>query len=140
MAAAQSVTRRQWLTAKLGFAYALALVCGQMLSAAFTWWWQPHALPLLHQVRARVPILVDNAEGRSCLALLLFMTAAGITIGVLLRRLVPAMCAWPRLRRTAVSAFVRRGPGSGSAPPQMCSRVARGTAPCRGPLSTAYRG
>ncbi|MFB8107468.1 MULTISPECIES: ABC transporter permease [Streptomyces] len=84
----QSVTRRQWLVAKLGFAYGLALVCGLVLSAAFTWWWQPHRT-LFFSKWVEGPIF-DNT-GPVLPALLLFMTAASITIGVLLRRLVPAM-------------------------------------------------
>ncbi|NEE06461.1 ABC transporter permease, partial [Streptomyces sp. SID7499] len=38
----QSATRRQWLIAKLGLAYTLALVSGVVLSALFTWWWKPY--------------------------------------------------------------------------------------------------
>ncbi|RLV67563.1 transmembrane transport protein [Streptomyces sp. CBMAI 2042] len=97
----QSVTRRQWLISKLGFAYTLALVCGLMLSAAFTWWWQPHR-SLFFTKWVEGPIF-DNT-GPVLPALLLFMTAAGITIGVLLRRLVPAMAV--ALGFTAVSSYV----------------------------------
>ncbi|MFD3973393.1 ABC transporter permease [Streptomyces cyaneofuscatus] len=97
----QSVTRRQWLVSKLVFAYTLALFSGLVLSAAYTWWWQPHR-SLFYTKWVEGPIF-DNT-GPVLPALLLFMTAAGITIGVLLRRLVPAMAV--ALAFTAVSAYV----------------------------------
>ncbi|MDX3378030.1 ABC transporter permease subunit [Streptomyces sp. ME02-6991-2A] len=97
----QSVTRRQWLIAKLGFAYTLALVCGLVLSAAFTWWWEPHRSFFLSQW-VEGPIF-DNT-GPVLPALLLFATAAGITIGVLVRRVLPAMVVTFVL--TIVSAYV----------------------------------
>ncbi|MFI1190988.1 ABC transporter permease [Streptomyces californicus] len=84
----QSVSRRQWLIAKLGLAYALALVSGVVLSALFTWWWRPY--------RSLFPsewidgMIFDNT-GPVLPALLLFLTAAGVTIGVLVRRVLPAM-------------------------------------------------
>ncbi|MFF2718379.1 ABC transporter permease [Streptomyces sp. NPDC058011] len=97
----QSVTRRQWLVAKLAFAYGLALVCGLVLSAAFTWWWQPHR-SLFYTKWIEGPIF-DNT-GPVLPALLLFVTAMGITVGVLLRRLVPAMAV--TLAFMAISAYV----------------------------------
>ncbi|PCG84194.1 ABC transporter permease [Streptomyces sp. WZ.A104] len=84
----QSVTRRQWLIAKLGLAYTLALVSGLVLSALFTWWWEPY--------RSLFPsqwidgTIFDNT-GPVLPAFLLFFTAAGITIGCLARRVLPAM-------------------------------------------------
>ncbi|MFH8886193.1 ABC transporter permease [Streptomyces californicus] len=84
----QSVSRRQWLIAKLGLAYALALVSGVVLSALFTWWWRPY--------RSLFPsewidgLIFDNT-GPVLPAFLLFLTAAGVTIGVLVRRVLPAM-------------------------------------------------
>ncbi|WP_098012625.1 ABC transporter permease [Streptomyces sp. sk226] len=84
----QSVSRRQWLIAKLGLAYALALVSGVVLSALFTWWWKPY--------RSLFPsewidgLIFDNT-GPVLPAFLLFLTAAGVTIGVLVRRVLPAM-------------------------------------------------
>ncbi|MGW3926525.1 ABC transporter permease [Streptomyces microflavus] len=84
----QSVTRRQWLIAKLGLAYTLALVSGLVLSAVFTWWWEPHRSFFLSQW-IEGPVF-DNT-GPVLPAILLFMTAAGITIGTLVRRVLPAM-------------------------------------------------
>ncbi|MEU0159488.1 ABC transporter permease subunit [Streptomyces sp. NPDC006261] len=97
----QSVTRRQWLVAKLGLAYTLALVCGLLLSAAFTWWWEPHRSFFLSDwVDGRI---FDNT-GPVLPALLLFATAAGITLGVLVRRVLPAMVV--TFVFTIVSAYV----------------------------------
>ncbi|MFF8440983.1 ABC transporter permease [Streptomyces californicus] len=84
----QSVSRRQWLIAKLGLAYTLALVSGVVLSALFTWWWKPY--------RSLFPSewidgLVFDNTGPVLPAFLLFLTAAGVTIGVLVRRVLPAM-------------------------------------------------
>ncbi|MFF6907048.1 ABC transporter permease [Streptomyces sp. NPDC012389] len=84
----QSVTRLRWLVAKLGLVYALALVGGVALSAAFTWWWEPHRT-LFFTRWAEGPIF-DNT-GPVLPAILLFTAAAGVTIGVLVRRVLPAM-------------------------------------------------
>ncbi|MCI4040500.1 ABC transporter permease [Streptomyces sp. TRM75563] len=84
----QSVTRRQWLIAKLGLAYTLALVSGLVLSVLFTWWWKPYRSVFLSEWIDGV--IFDNT-GPVLPAFLLFLTAAGITIGVLVRRVLPAM-------------------------------------------------
>ncbi|MFJ2025759.1 ABC transporter permease [Streptomyces sp. NPDC087897] len=84
----QSATRRQWLLAKLGLAYTLALVSGVVLSALFTWWWKPYRSVFLSEWIDGV--IFDNT-GPVLPAFLLFLTAAGITIGVLIRRVLPAM-------------------------------------------------
>ncbi|WP_097866116.1 ABC transporter permease [Streptomyces sp. rh34] len=84
----QSATRRQWLIAKLGLAYTLALVSGVVLSALFTWWWKPYRSVFLSEWIDGV--IFDNT-GPVLPAFLLFLTAAGITIGVLIRRVLPAM-------------------------------------------------
>lgn len=84
----QSVTRRQWLVAKLGLAYTLALVSGLALSALFTWWWKPYRSVFLSEWIDGV--IFDNT-GPVLPASLLFLTAAGVTIGALVRRVLPAM-------------------------------------------------
>ncbi|MFI1223244.1 MULTISPECIES: ABC transporter permease [unclassified Streptomyces] len=84
----QSVTRRQWLIAKLGLAYALALISGLVLSALFTWWWKPYRSVFLSDWIDGV--IFDNT-GPVLPAFLLFLTAAGVTIGVVVRRVLPAM-------------------------------------------------
>ncbi|MFJ6811337.1 ABC transporter permease [Streptomyces anulatus] len=84
----QSATRRQWLIAKLGLAYTLALVSGVVLSALFTWWWKPYRSVFLSDW---IDGAVFDNTGPVLPAFLLFLTAAGITIGTLIRRVLPAM-------------------------------------------------
>ncbi|WP_103510502.1 ABC transporter permease [Streptomyces sp. SM13] len=84
----QSVTRRQWLIAKLGLAYTLALVSGLVLSVLFTWWWKPYRSVFLS---GWIDGVIFDNTGPVLPAFLLFLTAAGITIGVLVRRVLPAM-------------------------------------------------
>ncbi|MER5890536.1 ABC transporter permease [Streptomyces sp. NPDC001941] len=84
----QSVTRRQWLAAKLALAFGLALVPGVLLSALFTWWWRPYR-SYFPSKWAEAPVF--DITGPVMPALLLFFTVAGITIGVLVRRVLPAM-------------------------------------------------
>ncbi|MEU9416788.1 ABC transporter permease [Streptomyces sp. NPDC048272] len=88
LATTQSVPRRRWLLAKLGFALLLVTVTTGALSGLFAWWrgsvapFNPH--DWLHDVSfdTTVPVFV---------ALGLFSTVLGITIGALIRRTVPAM-------------------------------------------------
>ncbi|MFJ9185321.1 MULTISPECIES: ABC transporter permease [Streptomyces] len=84
----QSATRRQWLIAKLGLAYTLALVSGVVLSALFTWWWKPYRSVFLSDW---IDGAIFDNTGPVLPAFLLFLTAAGITIGTLIRRVLPAM-------------------------------------------------
>ncbi|WIY77824.1 ABC transporter permease [Streptomyces anulatus] len=84
----QSATRRQWLIAKLGLAYSLALVSGVVLSALFTWWWKPYRSVFLSDW---IDGAIFDNTGPVLPAFLLFLTAAGITIGTLVRRVLPAM-------------------------------------------------
>ncbi|WP_031087585.1 ABC transporter permease [Streptomyces sp. NRRL WC-3549] len=84
----QSVTRRRWLVAKLGWCFGAALSAGAVLSAVFTWWWRPYRSVLSFSwLGAQV---FDNT-GPVLPALTLFLTAAGVTIGVLLRRVLASM-------------------------------------------------
>ncbi|MEU9798570.1 ABC transporter permease [Streptomyces sp. NPDC051000] len=88
LATTQSVPRGRWLLAKLGFALLLVTVTTGALSGLFAWWrgsvapFSPH--DWLHDVSfdTTVPVFV---------ALGLFSTVLGITIGALIRRTVPAM-------------------------------------------------
>ncbi|MER5983217.1 ABC transporter permease [Streptomyces sp. NPDC001787] len=88
LATTQSVTRLRWLTVKIAWCLAVAVAAGAVLSALFTWWWEPY--------RSVFPStwvegsIFDNT-GPVLPALCLFLTAAGITIGVLLRRVLASM-------------------------------------------------
>ncbi|WP_299530689.1 ABC transporter permease [uncultured Streptomyces sp.] len=84
----QSVPRRRWLIAKLGLALAVALVSGTVLSALFTWWWKPYRTVF---GGAWLDGAIFDSTGPVLPALCLFLTAAGITVGVLTRRVLAAM-------------------------------------------------
>ncbi|MER6720523.1 ABC transporter permease [Streptomyces halstedii] len=88
LATTQSVTRRRWLVAKLGWCFAATLVSCVVLSALFTWWWTPYRSLLSFSWMEAESF--DNT-GPVLPALALFLTAAGVTIGVLVRRVLPAM-------------------------------------------------
>ncbi|MEE1840809.1 MULTISPECIES: ABC transporter permease subunit [unclassified Streptomyces] len=84
----QSVSRLRWVATKFAWIYAAVLVTSALLSALFTWWWKPY--------RSVFPSLwsdgsVFDNTGPMLPALCLFMTAAGITIGVLARRVLMSM-------------------------------------------------
>ncbi|MFD4762621.1 ABC transporter permease [Streptomyces sp. NPDC058439] len=84
----QSVSRRRWAMVKLAWCYGAVIVSGAVLSAFFTWWWKPY--------RSVFPSLwpdgpVFDNTGPMLPALGLFLTAAGITIGMLLRRVLVSM-------------------------------------------------
>ncbi|MFF9073188.1 ABC transporter permease subunit [Streptomyces sp. NPDC014735] len=84
----QSVSRRRWITAKLAWCYGAVLVAASVLSALFTWWWKPYRS--VFQAHWSEGAIFDNT-GPVLPALCLFLTAAGITIGLVLRRVLPAM-------------------------------------------------
>ncbi|MEU3572988.1 ABC transporter permease subunit [Kitasatospora sp. NPDC036755] len=84
----QSVSRRRWLTVKLAWCYAAALLAGAVLSAFFTWWWKPYRT--VFPGRWYDGAVFDHT-GPMLPALCLFLTAAGVTTGLLLRRVLPAM-------------------------------------------------
>ncbi|WPW32374.1 ABC transporter permease [Streptomyces atratus] len=84
----QSVSRRRWLTTKLLWCYAAVVVSGTVLSAFFTWWWKPYR-SVFSSPWSEGPVF-DNT-GPVLPALCLFLTAAGITIGLLLRRVLASM-------------------------------------------------
>ncbi|MER8088195.1 ABC transporter permease subunit [Streptomyces sp. NPDC058316] len=84
----QSVSRRRWVATKFAWVYAAVLVTAAVLSALFTWWWKPY--------RSVFPSewwegSVFDSTGPMLPAFCLFMTAAGITIGVLVRRVLASM-------------------------------------------------
>ncbi|MBM7442028.1 ABC transporter permease subunit [Streptomyces sp. HB132] len=84
----QSVTRRRWLVAKLGWCLLITLVACSVLSAVFTWWWKPYrsVLPDIWMDQS-----VFDTTGPVLPALAVFLTAAGFTIGILLRRVLASM-------------------------------------------------
>jgi hypothetical protein len=85
----QSITRTRWLAVKLGLTGLAAIAAAGLGSLAVTWWSGPidkaatdfpRMSPLLFDARGIVPI-----------AYAAFAFAVGVTVGMLVRRTVPAM-------------------------------------------------
>ncbi len=85
----QSVTRGRWLSAKLGVtAAAVAAATGLLAWAVTRWAYQVDAVDA-----GRVEPLVFGARGVVPVAYALFAFMLGVTLGLLVRRTVPAMAA-----------------------------------------------
>jgi hypothetical protein len=83
----QSVTRRHWLTVKVGWMVLAAVVWGSVISALVTWWEGPNnALQLNAFDTGRFDIM-----GIVPVAYSVFALALGIAAGALLHRVLPAM-------------------------------------------------
>ncbi|MFD6532804.1 ABC transporter permease [Streptomyces sp. NPDC060184] len=84
----QSVPRHRWLLAKLTLGYTLALAAGLVLSVLCTWWWKPYreVFPA-----SWLEASVFDNTGPVLPAFCLFLTAVGVTVGVLLRRVMLSM-------------------------------------------------
>jgi len=94
----QSVSRSRWIAATLGLPLAVAVLCTALLSALFTWLWTPaHALIATGDWLAGGPF---DSTGPVPVAMTLLLTSCGIALGMLIKRVVPAMAA------TAVLAVV----------------------------------
>jgi len=95
----QSVTRRRWITVKLGLVGLVAMVTAGLLSLALSWWAEPvyraAALagggPELDASRFG-PVNFD-AQGIVPIAYAAFAFALGVAAGVAIRRTIPAMAA-----------------------------------------------
>jgi hypothetical protein len=83
----QSVTRRRWLTVKVGWMLLAAAVWGGVISALVTWWSGPDNA---QQLDAFKPGRFD-LMGTVPVAYALFAMALGIAAGALLRRVLPAI-------------------------------------------------
>jgi hypothetical protein len=83
----QSVTRRHWLTVKIGWMLLAAAVWGGVISALVTWWSGPDNA---EQLDAFDPGRFD-IMGLMPVAYSLFAVALGIAAGAVTRRVLPAM-------------------------------------------------
>jgi hypothetical protein len=83
----QSVTRKRWLTVKIGWMLLAAALWGGVISALVTWWEGPNNAV---QLDAFDPGRFD-IMGVVPVAYSLFAVALGIAAGTLLRRVLPAM-------------------------------------------------
>jgi hypothetical protein len=83
----QSVTRKRWLTVKIGWMLLAAVIWGGVISALVTWWEGPNSAV---QLDAFDPGRFD-IMGVVPVAYSLFAVALGIAAGALLRRVLPAI-------------------------------------------------
>jgi hypothetical protein len=83
----QSVTRKRWLTVKIGWMLLAAAVWGGVISALVTWWEGPNNA---EQLNVFDPGRFD-IMGTVPVAYSLFAVALGIAAGTLLRRTLPAI-------------------------------------------------
>jgi ABC-type transport system involved in multi-copper enzyme maturation permease subunit len=93
----QSVSRTRWTAAKLGVVGAAAVGTAGLLSLAIGWWASPldHAMnfgrPNSGSGFPRISPLVFAARGVAPLGYAAFAFALGVTVGVLIRKTLPAM-------------------------------------------------
>ncbi len=95
----QSVGRGKWLAVKLGFIGLAAMVTVGLFSLLITWWASPidRALALAGQSAPigeyKIDPLIFGARGIAPIGYAALALALGVTLGVLIRRTLPAMAA-----------------------------------------------
>ncbi|HTX26451.1 MAG TPA: ABC transporter permease [Streptosporangiaceae bacterium] len=83
----QSVTRTRWLAVKLGLGCLVSIATAGLLSLMITWWGSP-----IDQLNdSRLSPLTFGARDLTPVGYAAFAFALGVTIGLLLRRAVPAI-------------------------------------------------
>jgi hypothetical protein len=91
----QSVTRTRWLAVKLGLIGATAMAAAALVSLAVTWWAGPidRLAELVGDsgLPTRISPLLFDSRGVAPAGYAAFAFVLGVTIGVLVRRTVPAM-------------------------------------------------
>ena len=91
----QTVTRKRWLTTKLGFGLLAAVVAGGLLGWAVSWWASPiDALAAAQTDRgmlSRMAPVVFGARGIVPIGYAAFALALGVAVGMLMKRTVAAM-------------------------------------------------
>ncbi|WP_037960594.1 ABC transporter permease [Streptomyces violens] len=121
LATTQSVSRTRWIAATVGLPLLAALVSTTLISVAFTTLWSP-ANQLVNYGDWLGGTIFD-ITGPVPVALALFLTSCGIAVGMLVRRVVPAMVltliaatgtsiAMDRLRTALTTPHTVTGPAS----------------------------
>jgi hypothetical protein len=94
----QTITRRRWLAAKLGFTGLASIAAAGLLSLAVTWWCSPidRAIDNGHAgsgifTQSRLATIMFDARGIAPIGYAAFAFTLGVTAGLVLRRTVPAM-------------------------------------------------
>lgn len=83
----QSVTRTRWLAVKLGVVGAAAVVAAGLASLMVTWW----ARPIDHLTDNRFSAEIFSSRGLVPVGYALFAFVLGVTLGLMIRRTLPAM-------------------------------------------------
>ncbi|MEV0318274.1 ABC transporter permease [Streptomyces sp. NPDC050658] len=127
----QSVPRRRWLAAKLLWCLSLVAASTAVLAALFTWWWRPYRELLSWNWLEGETF---DITGPVPTAFALFLTMSGIAIGMLVRRVLPAMMvtfvftvvvqmAWGEFRDRLATPRLVTYPLNGEAPAFLDSAV-----------------
>ncbi|MEO3860582.1 ABC transporter permease [Acrocarpospora sp. B8E8] len=86
----QSITRGRWLAAKLGLVGLAAMAAACLCGLAVTWWSDPLDKSALPELAQMAP-LVFGARGIAPIGYAAFAFVLGVTVGMLVRRTLPAM-------------------------------------------------
>jgi hypothetical protein len=86
----QSITRTRWLAVKLGLVGLAAMTAAGLGSLAVTWWAGPLDKSAAGDFPRMAPLVFD-ARGIVPIGYAAFALALGVTVGMLVRRTVPAM-------------------------------------------------
>ncbi|WP_061292991.1 hypothetical protein [Herbidospora cretacea] len=86
----QSVTRRRWLAVKLGIVGLAAVAAAGVCGLAVTWWSGPLDRSAVPEMAQMAPV-VFGARGIAPMGYAAFAFVLGVTVGMLVRRTLPAM-------------------------------------------------
>ncbi|KAB8192405.1 ABC transporter permease subunit [Nonomuraea phyllanthi] len=86
----QGITRARWLTVKLGLIGLVAMAATCLCGLAVTWWSSPLDKSAPEELALMAP-LVFGARGIAPMGYAAFAFALGVTVGMLVRRTLPAM-------------------------------------------------
>jgi hypothetical protein len=86
----QSITRTRWLAVKLGLTALAAMIAAGLVSLAVTWWSSPIDTAAANDFPRMGPV-VFGARGIVPIGYSAFAFALGVTVGMLVRRTLPAM-------------------------------------------------
>jgi len=93
----QSITRTRWAVAKLAIVGLASMAAAGLLSLMISWWANPvdtaisYGGPNAHSGLARIDPIVFGARGIAPVGYAAFAFALGVTVGLLIRRTLPAM-------------------------------------------------
>ncbi|GAA1262630.1 transporter [Sphaerisporangium rubeum] len=86
----QSITRGRWLVVKLGLIGLAAMLAAAVCSLAVTWWSEPLDRSAVPEMAQMAPV-VFGARGIAPMGYAAFAFVLGVTVGMLMRRTLPAM-------------------------------------------------